>query len=51
MVLSYGTYLWWLYVRARLRAPELLNSAGPSTLVQLPPNLFDSGIGAAYLEI
>ena len=29
--------LWWLYVRARLRAPELLNSAGPSTHVQLPP--------------
>lgn len=29
--------LWWLYVRARLRAPELINSAGLSTHVQLPP--------------
>jgi hypothetical protein len=34
-----------------LRAPELPISAGLSTHAQLPPNLFDSGIGAAYLEI
>ena len=33
----YGLSLWRLYVRARLRAPELAMSAGLSTHVQLPP--------------
>lgn len=34
-----GSSLWRLYVRARLRAPELVVSAGLSTRVQLPPSV------------
>jgi hypothetical protein len=34
-----GSSLWRLYVRARLRAPELVVSAGLSTHVQLPPSV------------
>lgn len=34
-----GSPLWRLYVRARLRAPELVVSAGLSTRVQLPPSV------------